>query len=81
MHPLTAREAIESEPVLRFIIRKTKKVHRHIELTAVLTEMSEQRKRKYYNFRDYKKLVNFVSTQSCIYTTTIYDEEFDPGSG
>ena len=62
LHPLIERE-----------VRKKDNVHRHIELTAVLREISEQRKKKVRQIGiRYVRIIDNI---------TIYDEEFDPGSG
>ena len=56
--------------------RVIKKVHRHIELTAVYLARDKQRKESNIGFNSlYNKLV--IRRKIII----IYDEEFDPGSG
>ena len=72
MHPLTAREAKKEEEY----------VPRHIELTAVLKRDFKNKQKESKRIERFeKRLANSSKKQSSLAWQTIYDEEFDPGSG
>ena len=58
-----------------------KNVHRHIELTAVTKEISKHIKRVRESEDLNKRLAFVYNTMQKRFSITIYDEEFDPGSG
>jgi hypothetical protein len=65
--------------------RNKKEIHvrRHIELTAVLTEMLGQKNKSNRIVRFEKEPIEYrrIIISSERSEQTIYDEEFDPGSG
>ena len=61
---------------------KEEYVPRHIELTAVLEEILKQKKESKRVERFEQRLANRLKYEAEFrFSITIYDEEFDPGSG